>query len=123
MIPTLSHLKNVEPSMFAGEGCWHLKIDYKPSFIKSGVPELLNILIFSLSCGIFFSALCRRTGQSIACTLFFLASITLIPQTYIGFGGTNEAWSLTSPAYAMYRASSPVIGPAAVGWGLSLIHI
>jgi hypothetical protein len=81
------------------------------------VGALLNILIFSLSCGIFFSALCRRTGQSIACTLFFLASITIIPQTYIGFGGTNEVFSLTSPAYAMYRASSPVIGPVAVGWG------
>ena len=46
MIPTLSNLKNVEPNMFAGEGCWHLKIDYKPAFIKSGVPELLDILIF-----------------------------------------------------------------------------
>ena len=46
MIPTLSHLKNVQPSMFAEEGCWHLKIDYKPAFIKSEIPELLNILIF-----------------------------------------------------------------------------
>ena len=46
MIPTLRHLNNVEPGMFRGEGCWHLKIDYKPALIKPGVPELLDILIF-----------------------------------------------------------------------------
>ena len=32
--------------MFPGEGCWHLKIDYKPAFIKSEGPELLDVLIF-----------------------------------------------------------------------------
>ena len=46
MIPTLNHLKNIDPRRFSGEGCWHLKIDYKPAFIKSGIHELLDILIF-----------------------------------------------------------------------------
>ena len=46
MIPTLNHLKNIDPRRFSGEGCWHLKINYKPAFIKSGIPELLDILIF-----------------------------------------------------------------------------
>ena len=46
MIPTLNHIKNVDPRRFSGEGCWHLKIDYKPALIKSGIPELLDIVIF-----------------------------------------------------------------------------
>ena len=46
MIPTLNHLKNVDPRKFSGEGCWHLKIDYEPALIKSGIPELLDIVIF-----------------------------------------------------------------------------
>ena len=46
MIPTLNLLKNVDPRKFSGEGCWHLKIDYEPALIKSGIPELLDIVIF-----------------------------------------------------------------------------
>ena len=46
MIPTLNQIKSVDPHRFSGEGCWHLKLDYKPAFLKSGVPELLDILIF-----------------------------------------------------------------------------
>lgn len=78
---------------------------------------LLNILIFSLSCGIFFSAICRRTGQSIFCTLLLLLSITLAPLIYGWMGGTNEAFSLMSPAIAIYRAYVPLIGPALPGLG------
>ena len=78
---------------------------------------LLNILIFSLSCGIFFSAICRRTFQSIFYTLLFLVSITLAPLIYVWMGGVNEALSLASPAIAMYRAYAPQIGPALPGFG------
>ena len=46
---------------------------------------LLNILIFSLSCGIFFSAICRRTGQSIFYTLLFLVSGFLVMLMAAGF--------------------------------------
>ena len=79
---------------------------------------LLNILFFSLSCGMFFSAICRRTGQSIFCTLLLLASITLAPLIYSWMGGVNETISLLSPAFAINRAYVPLIGPAlpAVGW-------
>ena len=78
---------------------------------------LLNILIFSLSCGIFFSAICRRTSQSIFFTLLLLLSITLAPLIYFWMGGTNETFSLTSPAFAIYRAYVPLIGPALPGLG------
>ena len=80
------------------------------------VVSLLNILVFSLSVGIFFSALCNRTGKSIFWTLLLLASITIIPLIYIGVGGMNPVLSLLSPGHAMYRAAAPVIGNGPV-WG------
>ena len=78
---------------------------------------LLNILIFSLSCGIFFSAICRRTFQSIFCTLLLLVSITIAPLMYVWMGGVNEALSLASPAFAIYKANVSQIGPALPGLG------
>jgi len=81
------------------------------------IGALLNILIFSLSSGIFFSAFCYRMGKSILWTLILLVSITFIPLTYVWTGGTDPALSLVSPGYAMYRAVSPLIGPATPGWG------
>jgi len=80
------------------------------------VGALLNILVFSLSVGIFFSALCNRTGKSIFWTLFLLASITIIPLIFIGVGGMNPVLSLLSPGHAMYLAATPVIGAVPV-WG------
>ena len=78
---------------------------------------LLNILIFSLSCGIFFSAICRRTGQSIFYTLLFLVIITIAPLIYFWMGGVNETFSLVSPAFAIYQAHIPQIGPGLPGFG------
>ena len=78
---------------------------------------LLNILIFSLSCGIFFSAICRRTGQSIFYTLLFLVIITIVPLIYFLMGGVNETFSLVSPVFAIYRAHIPQIGPGLPGFG------
>ena len=78
---------------------------------------LLNILIFSLSCGIFFSAICRRTGQSIFYTLLFLVIITIVPLIYFFMGGVNETFSLVSPVFAIYRAHIPQIGPGLPGFG------
>ena len=80
------------------------------------VGALLNILVFSISVGIFFSALCNRTGKSIFWTLLLLANITIIPLIYIGVGGMNPVLSLLSPGHAMYHAAAPVIGAAPV-WG------
>ena len=79
MIPTLSHLKNLEPSMFTEEGCWHLEIDYKPAFIKSGIPELLNILI-SKDRESIFGAISRHQPQrnDALCHTLYLFGISLL---------------------------------------------
>ncbi len=71
------------------------------------VGVLLVVLIFSLSCGICFSAICRRTGQSIFWALLLLTFITFIPLVYLWTGGKNEAFSLVSPALVIFRVSAP----------------
>jgi len=71
---------------------------------------LLNILIFSLSLGMFFSAVSWSTGRAIFWTLLSLLSITFLPLIHLLWsGGTTSALNFVSPGFAMASASAPVI--------------
>ena len=75
---------------------------------------LLNILIFSLSLGMFFSALSWSSGRAVFWTFLSLLGVTLLPLVYLWTSGNAPAWLMVSPGFAMADASAPVIG-AAVG--------
>jgi hypothetical protein len=81
------------------------------------IGALLNILIFSLSLGMFFSALSWSTGRAIFWTFFTLLSVTMLPLFYMGIGGTSSALLFVSPGFAMANASAPLIGAPAAGSG------
>ena len=74
---------------------------------------LLNILIFSLSLGMFFSALSWSSGRAVFWTFFSLLGVTLLPLVYLWTSGNAPAWLMVSPGFAMADASAPVIGAAA----------
>ena len=77
---------------------------------------LLNILIFSLSMGMFFSALSWSTGRAVFWTFFSLFSVTMLPLIHLWLGGTASALNFVSPGFAMANASAPVIGTPAAGF-------
>tara|TARA_Y100000588_G_scaffold341631_1_gene385820 strand:- start:570 stop:2189 length:1620 start_codon:yes stop_codon:yes gene_type:complete len=74
---------------------------------------LLNILIFSLSLGMFFSALSWSSGRAVFWTFLSLLGVTLLPLVYLWTSGNAPAWLMVSPGFAMADASAPVIGAAA----------
>ena len=74
---------------------------------------LLNILIFSLSLGMFFSALSWSSGRAVFWTILSLLGVTLLPLVYLWTSGNAPAWLMVSPGFAMADASAPVIGAAA----------
>ncbi len=74
---------------------------------------LLNILIFSLSLGMFFSAFSWSSGRAVFWTFFSLLGVTLLPLVYLWTSGNAPAWLMVSPGFAMADASAPVIGAAA----------
>ena len=77
---------------------------------------LLNILIFSLSMGMFFSALSLSSGWAVFWTFFSLFSVTMLPLIHLWLGGTASALNFVSPGFAMANASAPVIGTPAAGF-------
>jgi len=77
---------------------------------------LLNILIFSLSMGMFFSALSWSSGRAVFWTFFSLFSVTMLPLIHLWLGGTASALNFVSPGFAMANASAPVIGTPAAGF-------
>ena len=77
---------------------------------------LLNILIFSLSMGMFFSALSWSSGRAVFWTFFSLLSVTMMPLIYKWLGGTASALYFVSPGFAMDNASASVIGTPAAGF-------
>ena len=77
---------------------------------------LLNILIFSLSLGMFFSALSWSSGRAVFWTFFSLLSVTMMPLIYKWLGGTASALYFVSPGFAMDNASASVIGTPAAGF-------
>ena len=77
---------------------------------------LLNILIFSLSMGMFFSALSLSSGRADFWTFFSLFSVTMLPLIHLWLGGTASALNFVSPGFAMANASAPVIGTPAAGF-------
>ena len=77
---------------------------------------LLNILVFSLSLGMFFSALSWSSGRAVFWTFFSLFSVTMMPLIYKWLGGTASALYFVSPGFAMYNASASVIGTPAAGF-------
>ena len=77
---------------------------------------LLNILIFSLSMGMFFSALSLSSGRAVFWTFFSLFSVTMLPLIHLWLGGTASALNFVSPGFAMANASAPVIGTPAAGF-------
>ena len=77
---------------------------------------LLNILIFSLSLGMFFSALSWSSGRAVFWTFFSLLSVTMLPLIYLWLGGTASALNFVSPGFAMANASASVIGTPAAGF-------
>jgi len=80
------------------------------------IGALLNILVFSLSLGMFFSALTWSTGRAIFWTFFTLFSVTMLPLFYMGIGGNLLALKFVSPGFAMANASEPVIGAPVAGF-------
>ena len=79
---------------------------------------LLNILIFSLSLGMFFSALSWSSGRAVFWTFFSLLSVTMLPLIHLGLGGTASALNFVSPGFAMYNASAPVMGTPTAGFSV-----
>ena len=77
---------------------------------------LLNILFFSLSMGMFFSALSCSSGRAVFWTFFSLFSVTMLPLIHLWLGGTASALNFVSPGFAMANASAPVIGTPAAGF-------
>ena len=77
---------------------------------------LLNILIFSLSLGMFFSAVSWSSGRAVFWTFFSLLSVTMLPLIYLWLGGTASALNFVSPGFAMANASASVIGTPAAGF-------
>ena len=77
---------------------------------------LLNILIFSLSMGMFFSALSLSSGRAVFWTFFSLFSVTMLPLIHLWLGGIASALNFVSPGFAMANASAPVIGTPAAGF-------
>src|ERR1041384_1601852 len=53
---------------------------------------LLNTLFFSLTCGLFISALCREPNQTIAWTLFVIGSVVLGPWVVAGLWHWPVFW-------------------------------
>ncbi|MDP7048424.1 MAG: hypothetical protein QF721_03140 [Verrucomicrobiota bacterium] len=78
---------------------------------------LLNILIFSLSLGMFFSALSWSSGRAIFWTFLSLFSVTMLPLIHFWLFGTASALQFISPGFAMAHASAPVIGVPVAGSG------
>ena len=74
------------------------------------IGALLNILVFSLSLGMFFSALSWHTGRAIFWTFFSLLSVTMLPLFYLWSGGASSFLHFLSPGFAMANASAPVTG-------------
>jgi len=81
------------------------------------IGALLNILVFSLSLGMFFSALTWSTGRAIFWTFFSLLSVTMLPLFYLWSGGASSVLHFVSPGFAMANASAPVIGTPVAGSG------
>ena len=96
------------------------------------VGGLLNILVFSLSLGMFFSAVSWSTGWAIFWTFLSILSLTMLPFIYlltieilnfflryltfaIIVPSTSADWFLISPGFAMASASAPVVGAPAAG--------
>jgi len=79
---------------------------------------LLNILIFSLSLGMFFSALSWSSGRAVFWTFFSLLSVTMLPLIHLWLGGTASALNFVSPGFAMANASAPVIGTPTAGFSV-----
>ena len=79
---------------------------------------LLNTLIFSLSLGMFFSALSWSSGRAVFWTFFSLLSVTMLPLIHLGLGGTASALNFVSPGFAMYNASAPVMGTPTAGFSV-----
>ena len=77
---------------------------------------LLNILIFSLSLGMFFSALSWSSGRAVFWTFFSLLSVTMMPLIYKWLGGTASTLYFISPGFAMDNASASVIVTPAAGF-------
>ena len=77
---------------------------------------LLNILVFSLSLGMFFSALSWSSGRAVFWTFFSLFSVTMMPLIYKWLGGTASALYFVSPGFAMDNASASVIRTPAAGF-------
>ncbi len=80
------------------------------------IGALLNILVFSLSLGMFFSAFSWHTGRAIFGTFFSLLSVTMLPLFYLWSGGTSSILHFLSPGFAMANASAPVIGAPVAGF-------
>ena len=80
------------------------------------VCALMNILVFSLSLGMFFSALSWHTGRAIFWTFFSLLSVTMLPLFYLWSGGTSSALHFFSPGFAMANASASVMGAPVAGF-------
>jgi len=80
------------------------------------IGALLNILVFSLSLGMFFSALSWSTGRAIFWTFFTLLSVTMLPLIYLWLGGISSVLHFVSPGFAMANASAPVIGAPVAGF-------
>ncbi len=80
------------------------------------IGALLNILIFSLSLGMFFSALSWHTGRAIFWTFFSLLGVTMLPLFYLWSGGVSSFLHFLSPGFAMANASAPVIGGQVAGF-------
>jgi hypothetical protein len=80
------------------------------------IGALLNILVFSLSLGMFFSALTWSTGRAIFWTFFTLLSVTVLPLIYLWLGGISSVLHFVSPGFAMANASAPVIGAPVAGF-------
>ena len=79
---------------------------------------LLNILIFSLSLGMFFSALSWSSGRAVFWTFFSLLSVTMLPLIHLGLGGTASALNFVSPGFAMHNASASVMGTPTAGFSV-----
>ncbi|MFL3665642.1 MAG: hypothetical protein ACJ06V_03570, partial [Verrucomicrobiota bacterium] len=80
------------------------------------IGALLNILFFSLSLGMFFSALSWHTGRAIFWTFFSLLSVTMLPLFYLWSGGASSFLHFLSPGFAMANASAPVTGAPVAGF-------
>jgi hypothetical protein len=71
---------------------------------------LVNTFLLSLTVGLFASAVSRDARRAYGGNLLLLLAITAVPgavslvlQQPAGFGGYDETWLLTCPAYAFYR--------------------